>query len=379
MGFFKMKATVRNIIEAMQTIAPACFAEKWDNVGLQVGDKNWTVKKIWIALDPLPEVVEAACSKEIDLLITHHPLLFKPLKSIDLSTTAGSIINTALCNRMAIFSAHTNLDKVKGGINDILAGIIGLKNLKVLSKPVVKKKIKLVIYIPAGYEDQLLKALFESGTGKIGDYTCCTFRSKGQGTFRPGSESKPFAGKVGEISHKDESRIEVVVEQDNLKQLIENIRKNHPYETMAYDLYPLFVSESEASDGLGRTGETDKQLSLLSLAKNIKKKTGLKYIKIAGHHDLKVNNVALCSGSGSSLMDDFFESGADVYISGDLGYHNARDIEAAGKGLIDIGHFASEHLFITYLSEKLGNILTKTGFDIEIEACDMETDPFIIL
>ena len=187
-----MKATVRNIIEAMQTIAPSCLAEKWDNVGLQVGDKDWTVKKIWIALDPLPEVVEAACSKGVDLLITHHPLLFKPLKSIDLSTTAGSIINTALCNEIAIFSAHTNLDKVKGGINDILADIIGLKNLKVLSKPVLTKKIKLVIYIPTGYEDQILKALFESAAGKIGDYTCCTFRNKGEGTFAPAGGPKPL-------------------------------------------------------------------------------------------------------------------------------------------------------------------------------------------
>lgn len=374
-----MKATVRNIIEAMQTIAPSCLAEEWDNVGLQVGNKDWAVKKIWIALDPLPEVVEAACSKGVDLLITHHPLLFKPLKSIDLSTTTGSIINTALCNGMAIFSAHTNLDKVKGGINDILADIIGLKNLKVLSKPVLTKKIKLVIYIPTGYEDQILKALFKSAAGKIGNYTCCTFRNKGEGTFRPGSESKPYAGKIGEISHQDESRIEVVVEKDNLKYVVENIRKNHPYETMAYDVYPLFVSEYEASDGLGRTGETDKEVSLLSLAKNIKQKIGLKYIKIAGHSDLKINNVALCSGSGSSLLGDFFESRADVYISGDLGYHNARDVEAAGKGLIDIGHFASEHIFITYLAEKLGNILTETGFDIEIEACDIETDPFMIL
>ena len=374
-----MKATVKNIIEAMQTIAPLCLAEKWDNAGLQVGAEDWIVRKIWIALDPLPEVVEAACSKGVDLLITHHPLLFKPLKSINLSTTAGSIINRALCNEMAIFSAHTNLDKVKGGINDILADIIGLKNLKVLSKPVATKKIKLVIYIPAGYEDQILKALFDSGAGEIGDYTCCSFRNRGQGTFRPGSGSKPFAGKVGEISHKDEFRIEVILKKNNLNQVLENIRKNHPYETMAYDVYPLFVSEDEASDGLGRTGELDKQVTLLSLAKDIKQKIGLKYIKIAGHSSLKVNNIAVCSGSGSSLMYDFFASGADVYISGDLGYHNARDVETAGKGLIDIGHFASEHLFIKYLAEKLDKLLTETGFDIEIEACEMETDPFIIL
>jgi putative NIF3 family GTP cyclohydrolase 1 type 2 len=175
----------------------------------------------------------------------------------------------------------------------------------------------------------------------------------------------------------------LVVEKDNLKQLIDNIRKHHPYETLAYDIYPLFepefVSETESFEGLGRIGETNGKVSLLSLAKNIKEKLGLKYIKIAGRPDLTIDKVAVCSGSGSSLMEDFLASDAEVYISGDLGYHNARTAEAAGRGLIDIGHFASEHIVVKNLAEKLGNILTEAGFDVGIKACDMETDPFMIL
>ena len=374
-----MKARVRDIIKVMQSIAPPSFAEEWDNVGLQVGEKDWAVKNIWIALDPLKEVVKAACDKGIDLLITHHPMIFKPLKCVDLSTTAGSIINMALCNRMAIFAAHTNLDKARGGINDILADIIGLNNLKVLNKPVKTKKFKLVVYVPLEHEKRVFEALFKSGEGRIGNYTCCTFRNHGKGTFRPGFGSKPFRGKIGEIAHTDELRIELVVAKDNLKQLINNIRKHHPYETLAYDIYPLFVSETESSEGLGRIGETNGTVSLLSLAKNIKEKLGLKYIKIAGRPDLTIDKVAVCSGSGSSLMDDFLASGAEVYISGDLGYHNARAAEAAGRGLIDIGHFASEHIIVKNLAEKLGEILTEAGFDVGIKACDMEADPFMIL
>ncbi|MCD6224233.1 MAG: Nif3-like dinuclear metal center hexameric protein [Deltaproteobacteria bacterium] len=374
-----MKAIVKDIIKAMQTIAPSSFAEKWDNVGLQVGEKDWAIKKIWIALDPLKEIVEAACKKEVDLLITHHPLIFKPLKCVDLSTTAGSIINMAICNRMAIFSAHTNLDKARGGINDILADIIGLKNLKVLNKPVETEKFKLVVYVPVEHEKRVFETLFESGVGKIGDYTCCTFRNYGTGTFKPGSDSKPFTGKIGEISHTDESRIELVVEKNNLKQLIENVGKHHPYETPAYDIYPLFESETESSAGLGRIGETSGKVSLLSLAKNIKKKLGIKYIKIAGRPDLTISKVAVCSGSGSSLMDDFLVSGAEIFISGDLGYHNARAVEAADRGLIDIGHFASEHIIVKHLAEKLRKILTEVDFDVEIKACDMEVDPFMVL
>lgn len=363
----------------MQTIAPAALAEEWDNIGLQIGKNDWDVKKIWIALDPLPEIVDAACNSGVDLLITHHPLIFKPLKSIDLSTTGGSIINTALCNRLAVFSAHTNLDKAKGGINDMLADIIGLNDLKSLRGSPGTKKTKLVVYLPKGHEDCVLETLFESGAGKIGDYTCCTFRNNGKGTFKPGHLSKPFSGKPGEITHTDEIRIEVIVEKDKLRQLVEKIEINHPYETMAYDIYPLVTSENEDLEGLGRIGKTDKTITLLSLAKNLKKKIGLKYIKIAGRLDLAINNVAVCSGGGSSLMDDFFASRADVYISGDLGYHNARDAEAAGKGLIDLGHFASEHLVIKYLAEKLSRILSKTEFNVEVEACNMEVDPFKIL
>jgi dinuclear metal center YbgI/SA1388 family protein len=374
-----VKARVRDIMKVMQAIAPPCLAEEWDNAGLQIGEKDWTVKKIWIALDPLKEVVEAACKNGIDLLITHHPMIFKPLQSVDLSTTAGSIINMAICNHMAIFSAHTNLDKAKGGINDILADIIGLNNLTVLNKPVETEKFKLVIYVPVEHEKRVFEALLESGEGRIGNYTCCTFRNHGKGTFKPGSGSKPFTGKIGEISHTDESRIELVVEKDKLKQLIDNIRKYHPYETLAYDIYPLFVSEAESSEGLGRIGETNGKVSLLSLAKNIKDKFGLKHIKIAGSPDLTIGKIAVCSGSGSNLMEDFLASDAEVYISGDLAYHDARTAEAAGRGLIDIGHFASEHIVVKNLAEKLGNILTEAGFDVGIKACDMEADPFMIL
>lgn len=378
-----MKARVRDIIKVMQSIAPHYLTEEWDNVGLQVGEKDWAVKNIWIALDPLEEVVEAACKKGIDLLITHHPMIFKPLKCIDLSTTAGSIINMAICNQMAIFSAHTNLDKARGGINDILADMIGLNNLTVLNKPIETEKFKLVIYVPLEHEKRVFEAFFESGEGRIGNYTCCTFRNHGKGTFKPGSGSKPFIGKIGEIFHTDESRIELVVKKDNLKQLIDNIRKHHPYETLAYDIYPLFepgfVSETESSEGLGRIGETNGKVSLLSLAKNIKEKLGLKYIKIAGRPDLTIDKVAVCSGSGSSLMEDFLASDAEVYISGDLGYHNARTAEAAGRGLIDIGHFESEHIVVKNLTEKLDKILTEAGFDVGIKACDMESDPFMIL
>ncbi len=374
-----MNATVKDIIKAMQTIAPSSYAEGWDNSGLQVGEKGWVVKKIWVALDPTEKIVEAACRKDINLLITHHPLIFKPLKSIDLSTTAGSIINIALCRHMAIFAAHTNLDKATGGINDILAGRIGLKNLKVLGNPVEMERFKLVVYVPNEHEKRILEALCAAGEGRLGDYTCCTFRNCGKGTFKPGPASKPFTGKIGKISNVDESRIELIVEKDRLKPIIANIKKHHPYETPAYDIYPLLPSGIEPPEGLGRTGETGKRISLLSLAQRIKNELRLKYVKIAGSPDLIVSRAALCSGSGSSLMNAFLKSEAEAYISGDLGYHDARTVEDAGRGLIDIGHFASEHIIVKNLAERLRKVLKGAGFNVEVKACNMEAEPFTII
>ncbi len=272
-----MPATIADIIKAMEALAPSCLAEEWDNVGLQVGQKNWPVQTVWIALDPAPDVVAAACSNGIDLLITHHPLIFNPLRSIDFSTPVGSIIHMAGEHQTGIFAAHTNLDNVIGGTNDALAYRIGLDNLKILS---------------------------------------------------------------------------------NDKRL-------------------------DGNHGLGRVGELDKSKELASFALEIKEKLGLKFVKVAGKHNLLVNKVAVCAGSGSSLMDDFFSSGAQVYISGDLRYHDARATEAADFGLIDIGHFASEHLIVDVLVERLAEhlckILLETGIDVKVEAYKLEKDPFTIL
>jgi dinuclear metal center YbgI/SA1388 family protein len=372
-----MEATIADIIKAMETIAPSWLAEEWDNVGLQIGQKNWPVRTIWVALDPTPQVVGDACRNGVDLLITHHPLIFQPLRSIQLERPEGSIIQTALQAQMAIFSAHTNFDNVNDGLNDALARRIGLEDLKVLRKSGQAETYKLVVYVPVGYEKGILGALFESNAGEIGSYTGCSFRSKGKGTFKPDTSSKPFSGKIGEISHVDEVRIETRVRNNDLSRIVEHIRRHHPYETMAYDIYPLFTAENQ--HGTGRIGVLDKKMDLLSFALSIKKKLDLNSIKVAGNHELEVKTAAVCTGSGSSLLNDFIASEAHVYISGDLGYHAARTIEAANLGLIDIGHFASEHLIVDVLTNRLKKFLSETGIDVTVEAYRLENDPFMIL
>jgi len=377
--------TVADIISAMESIAPSGLSEKWDNSGLQVGDTTWPVKTIGVSLDPLPEVVEAAFIKKIDVLITHHPLIFNPLKSINPSTPIGGIIDMALHHKIAIYSAHTNLDSVYGGLNDMLACKIGLKNIKVLGESLEPQFCKLVIYVPCTHEDFVLESLLdqklEAVAGKIGNYTCCSFRNTGKGTFKPGPLAHPFHGSPDKLSHLDEVRIETIVQKKDLEKVITHVEKSHPYETMAYDVYPLTSPPDEIIpiQGVGRVGDLADKTSLSLFAMELKKKLNINSIKLAGEPDLFVKKVALCTGSGAGLMDIFLKSGAEVYISGDFKYHDARTVEAANLGLIDIGHFNSEHIMVKGLACKLREFLSNAGTHVKVEEMGLEKDPFYIV
>ena len=365
---------VKDIIALMEHIAPQRIAEEWDNSGLQCGSRNWPVKNIIVSLDPTPLVVEAACDKKADLLITHHPLIFHPLKNVVLDTPVGKILDMSIRRKLAIFSAHTNLDSVAGGLNDIFAEKIGLTNLRLLSKNKGVEAYKLVVYVPVDSYQKVLDAIFETDAGIIDDYTCCTFRQHGKGTFKPGASAKPFIGKRNEITDADEVKIETRIQKKYLNKIVAHIRQNHPYESMAYDIYPLYTMERQ--NGIGRIGELKSPINLGLFLNRLKAKLQLKTIKVSGCLDLQVKKVAVCTGSGSGLLKHFFASDADVYISGDLRYHDAKDSEIQSRGLIDVGHFASEELMIDLIKERLEILIEENGFDIKVEAFHQEADPF---
>ena len=274
-----MAHLLSEIINILDSLAPQSLAEDWDNCGLQLGDLNWPVDKIWVALDPTLAVVEAACAQKVDLLVTHHPLIFRPLKALEFHTPQGAIIEKATRDHLAIFATHTNLDSVAGGLNDILCRRLGLDNLKPLSA-------------------------------------------------RPPSES---------------------------------------------------FDSSENQPGIGRVGALAKAVKLKSLARAIKKQMDLDTIKFAGDPNLWVKSAAVCTGSGSSLLADFFASGAQVYISGDMRYHDARDVEAAKLGVIDIGHFSSESFVAQEFAVRINNKLEEAGIKATVEPCGLEKDPFEVL
>ena len=255
---------------------------------------------------------------------------------------------------------------------------IGLEPMNVLlSESPDSGFCKLVLYVPAEYEERMLDVLFQTPAGAMGEYSCCTFRNAGKGSFLPGSHSKPFIGQIGVISHVDEVRIETIIKKKDIPLIYSQIRDHHPYQTPAIDIYPLLLSDNR--QGLGRVGKLKESVTLLQFAQSVKEKLGLPLIKISGKPDMMVHQAAICSGSGSSLLKNFFASTADVYISGDLRYHDARSTESTGKALLDIGHFSSERFMIDEISNYLRQKILDKSWEIQIEACPLENDPFIMI
>lgn len=366
--------TVQDILRFMESIAPAALAEDWDNSGLQCGDRRWKVERICVALDPTPQVVRAACDRQADLLITHHPLVFRPLKNLDLGTPLGEIIAAAVAHRLAVFSVHTNLDAVSGGLNDYFAEKIGLANLSVLEGMPDDGVVKCVVYAPENAFEEILRGLMEAGAGVLGNYTGCTFRNSGIGTFTPGPGSHPHIGVPGRPESVAECRVETWVRKSRLTELVDLLRERHPYETMAFDVYPLH--SLDVRHGIGRVGELPAPMDLRAFGDLLKTVFEIGTLKIAGPPDLEVRKIAVCTGSGSGLMKAFFASGADVFVSGDLKYHDAQNALLRHKALIDAGHFASEKIVVPLLVHRLEAFIREHGLGIAVEPMEVESDPF---
>jgi dinuclear metal center YbgI/SA1388 family protein len=372
-----MVPAVSDIIHVLDNLAPPALAEDWDNVGLQAGDPTRPVQRIWIALDPTLEVVANACRRNVDLLITHHPLIFKPLKSLNFSTPVGSVINLAIRNHLAIFAAHTNLDSAIGGLNDILASRIGLNNLEPLATGKVSKRFKIIIYAPPAAEQKISRLLLQiRSKNKQQDLWGAVHRTETRPIVVPAKEINENR-KTGSVFREEQIRIETEAVGDELTTVIEALAGYQAEEKIGYDIYPLI--SRDAGPGIGRVGSLEHVMDLKSFALMIKKKLRLEFLKFAGDPGLPVNKAAVCTGSGSSLLSNFLKSGAQAYISGDMRYHDARDVQAANVGLVDIGHFPSEHLIVDVLADRLKDIFVESQIDVTVDVCDLERDPFTVL
>jgi dinuclear metal center YbgI/SA1388 family protein len=369
-----MEPKVADIIGIINKIAPFAFAEDWDNSGLQVGDPGSPVSRIMISLDPGREAIESAIEKNCRLLLTHHPFLFHPSKVIDTSLPAGSLLKLAIKNDLSIISLHTNFDIAEAGINDLLAEQIGLHSCTPLKITGWEELFKLTVFVPLGHEEKVLEALFKF-SGFIGNYSDCSFQSQGTGTFKPLDGARPFIGKVDSREYTDEARIEVLVRGEDTEEALAAMLKVHPYEEPAYDLFPLL--NKGKCRGLGRIGELAGSITLRLFAERIKKEFSLDGLRVIGDLKRDVRKVAVCGGSGSSLISDAVALGADVLVTGDIKYHDAREAQAQRLALVDIGHFPSEVLMIRGVSMLLSKECAHKGFEVEILSCETEKDPFV--
>ncbi len=371
-----MQTKCKMIFGIMEKLAPAGLAMEWDNCGLQVGDPEAEVSGILLALDADLDVCREAAEKSCKLIITHHPLFLKQLKQINLQSPQGALVAALIKNGLTLYSAHTNLDSAKDGVNDCLAGLLGLEQTSVLKPVRSDGYYKFVVFVPAGHEDKVREAVCRAGAGWIGNYSDCTFQTTGTGTFRPLEGTDPFIGKQGELEKVDEIRLETIVPERLAGKVVEAVLEAHPYEEVAYDLYPLKIKR--ASTGLGRVGELNRSVSLGQLAAEVKKILGLKAVRVGGDAGGTVTRVALCGGSGADLWPLARDAGADVIITGDVGYHSARDMVQSGFRFIDAGHYGTERVVLPVLKEYLEEQCQRLGLDVRVHITGINGDPYAI-
>lgn len=343
---------IKEIIELFERIAPFSYQESYDNSGLIVGNKETEITGILLCLDSTEAVINEAIEKKCNLVIAHHPIIFKGLKRINGNNYIEKTIIKAIKNDINIFAIHTNLDLVlKQGVNEKMAQKLGLSNLKVLqTKPDLLSKLN--IYCPENEVSKIKESLFELGAGKIGNYSDCSFEIQGIGTFKGNENSIPKIGKKEQLEKVKESKIEVLVPQHRVLNILEQVKIVHPYEEMAYEIIPLMNQNQEV--GFGVVGELEDALTVEDFLNYLKEKFHLELIKHT-IFDKKIKKIAVCGGSGSFLINASKQSKVDAYITSDIKYHEFFDTENELL-LCDIGHYESEistlEIFYDIISEK---------------------------
>ena len=371
---YRMSVKCQTIISIMEKLAPKNLAEEWDNVGLQVGDPRKEITGILVTLDVTPEAVSEAVKLGANLIVSHHPLIFKPIKNVRYDLAHGNLLSEIIKNDINVYCAHTNLDSAMEGVNHVLAELVGLHEVEVISPDKTERLYKIVVYIPEGYEDVVRDAMCSSGAGWIGNYSDCTFSLKGIGTFKPMEGSNPFIGETGKLEKAGEFRMETAVRQPHIKRVVKAMLKAHPYEEVAYDIFSLENSGQRL--GLGRIGKLRQSISMSEFLDKVKKVLNVSVLRYGGDLATPVQKIAVCGGSGAGLMYKAAFLGADVFLTGDIKYHEAQEILGLGMSFADAGHFATEVPVVGRISTFLGGIIKKEGYPISVHNSEKNSDPF---
>lgn len=365
-------ANGHEIIQLFEQFSPKGLAMEGDKIGLQVGRLNKKIERVMMALDVLEEVIDEAIEKNVQLIIAHHPPIFRPLKNVITDTVQGRMIEKLLKHDIAVYAAHTNLDVAVGGVNDLLAAALGLENPEVLVPTYETKLKKLVVFVPSSHEEELREAVGKAGAGHIGNYSNCSFSTSGTGRFLPGENTNPHIGQQGQLEAVDEVRIETIVPEPLLKRVVTAMLKAHPYEEVAYDVYP--VDNKGEVLGLGRIG-TVNEMTLGEFAERVKIALEVDKVRVVGDLSTKIKKVAVLGGDGNKYFSQAKFKGADVYVTGDIYYHTAHDAMMQGLNMVDPGHNV-EKIMKKGVTAKLGKMCKEAGYDVEIFPSEINTDPF---
>lgn len=364
----------QEVIQVFESWSPkklACMEN--DPIGLAIGTLNKPVTKVLVTLDVNDAVVNEAIAEGCELIITHHPPIFRKLANLRTDTPAGKLYEKIIKNDIAIYAAHTNLDVAHGGVNDLLAQALHLQDVTYLQQTYSEPLMKLAVFIPYAQADDMRQALAQVGAGAIGDYNACSFTVQGEGRFKALEGATPHVGEVGEVHIEAEQRIEVVFPASAKNRVLKAMLQHHPYEEPAYDLYELAQQTNQM--GIGRIGRLTEAMTLQAFAHYVKQQFQVPVLRMVGDGEAMVHKVAVLGGDGNKYVHAAHFAGADVFVTGDMYFHTAQDAEALGLNIIDPGHHV-EKVMIEGVTQKMTTLCAAKKIQVTFIASTVNTEPF---
>lgn len=376
-----MSVLLRDVTALMDQWYPPSLASDWDAVGLVCGDPEQEVRRIVLAVDPAPVVVEEALAWDADLLVVHHPLLLRGVHSMAATTPKGRTLHRLVRGGCGLFTAHTNADAPAGGVNEALAHALGLADPQVIVPDPGDALDKLVAFVPHENAEEVRAAITRAGAGRIGDYDSCTYTSQGEGRFRPLDGATPAIGRVGEVEVVAESRVEAVLPRGRRRAVVEALRAVHPYEEPAFDVIELadIPGAGRSARGTGRIGRLAEPTSLAAFAERVADvlPRTAHGVRVGGDPERVVETVAVTSGAGDFLLETVLATDADVYVTSDLRHHRAAEfLEHGGPALVDVAHWAAEWTWLPGLERTLVEALAGREDTVDVRVSTTCTDPW---
>ncbi|WP_380167800.1 Nif3-like dinuclear metal center hexameric protein [Jannaschia sp. R86511] len=372
-----MAVTLRDVVSALDEAYPRHLAEDWDAVGLVCGDTEAPVASVLLTVDVTEAVVDEALAAGADLLVAHHPLLLRAVHGVGTDTVKGRLLHRLVTGGCGLFTAHTNADVAAPGVSDALARTIGLTGLVPLDARDEDPVDQVVVQVPPASREAVVDALAAAGAGRLGDYARCAWTATGVGTFEPGPGSTPTTGRAGERSSVEEDQVAMVAPRADRERVLAALRRAHPYEEPAFQV--LELASWSGPRGLGRVGRLPQPMGLQAFAEHVARvlpRTNAG-IRIAGPVHAQVERVAVCGGSGDSLIGAARAAGADVFVTADLRHHPASDcLEVGGPWLVDVPHWASEWPWLMGARERILSALDPLGEHLDVVVSRTVTDPW---